>query len=770
MTNPSSQSGSALRLTRVSLLLASVAAVGVYASAAAAAADTSDTTVHEVTVTARHRLESLQSVPIAIAVVDGSQASAKNLNDIQDISSQVPSVDFRTSASNKDQTVFVRGIGTISTSPGVEPSVSMVIDGVVIARSGAATLDLLNLDHIEVLDGPQGTLFGKNASAGVINVVTKSPTSTPGGYIDASGFGGGEYHLNGSVSGPVVEGKLNALVAAFDSHFDGNVTNVYLHEKVNGYDNQGGRIKLVATPSSDVTVTLGADYTHSYETIPTGVFISTNRIAYPTGVNTNYPAFAALLASEGVTPSADNTTISSDLKSNAEDRNAGVSGQVDWQLPGGYQLTSISAYRTWNNVQHQDYDQTSQASYAYPGIVDTGHLQFAQTSEELRIASPKGHFIDYVAGLYYLDAVDHEIYERDVDQPNLAVAPFTQGSGINNGIGHYGATDVNYAAFGEANLNFTSALRGILGARAVDDQLSFYNNRVSTVPPAGTSVTGVAGSFAASGSESKVGYSGRAGLQYDVDSNVMAYVTYSRGYKGPVYNVYFNQGATATAPLAPETSNSYDAGVKGQFFDHKLQANLSVFREDFSNFQANSSILINGSVVTNLVNAGEVRTQGAEADFTARPIRGLSLVANLLYDEATVVNFPCPAGSPITCNINNGPLPFAPKEKVHLEADYRLPITNGAHVDFETDYNLQSATQYQLAQTAQSYEPAYGIWNAGIGATSEQNVTVRVLVKNILNQHYSSYVANGTEGNTGVVRWVPRDDSRYWGVEVHKDF
>jgi iron complex outermembrane receptor protein len=765
MTKPSSQSGSALRRTRVGLLLASVAVLGAYASAAVAA-DASDTTVKEVTVTARHRLESLQSVPIAIAVVDGNQAAAKNLNDIQDISSQVPSVDFRTSASNKDQTVFVRGIGTISTSPGVEPSVSTVIDGVVIARSGAATLDLLNLDHIEVLDGPQGTLFGKNASAGVINIVTKNPTATPGGYIDASGFSGGEYHLNGALSGPIIEGKLNGVVSAFDSHFDGNVNNVYLGEKVNGYANQGARLKLVATPSSDVTLTLGADYTHSYETIPTGVFAATNRIAYPTNINTANPTFATLLGSEGVVASANNTTISSDQKSTAEDRNAGVSGQIDWQLPGGYQLTSITAYRTWNNVQHQDYDQTSQASNGFPSVLDIGHLQFAQTSEELRIASPKGHFIDYVAGLYYLDAVDHEVYARYDDQPG--------GAGFNNGVNHYGATDANYAVFGEANVNFTPALRAIIGGRAVDDQLSFYSGRIATNL---ASVTGIAPTwppagqaFPATGSESKVGYSGRAGLQYDISSDVMAYATYSRGYKGPAYNVYFNQGATAgaTLPLNPETSNSYDLGVKGQFLDHKLQADLSLFREDFSNYQANSTILVGGTPVTNLVNAGEVRTQGVEADFTARPIRGLSLVANLLYDDAKVVNFPCPAGSPITCNINGGQLPFAPKEKLHLEGDYRVPLPGAAHLDLETDYNWQSSTQYQLAQTVQTIQPAYGIWNASIGATSEQQITVRVLVKNILNQHYSSYLANGNEA--GVVRWVPRDDSRYAGIEVRKDF
>jgi iron complex outermembrane receptor protein len=743
------------------------AALGCFgASATGAAAQSADTgasgQVGEVVVTARHRLESSQTVPISIAVVDGAQAAAKNLNDIQDISAQVPAVDFRTSASNKDQTVFVRGIGTISTSPGVEPSVSTVIDGVVIARAGAATVDLLNLDHIEVLEGPQGTLFGKNASAGVINIVTKSPTSKLSGYVDASGFSGGEYHLNGGLSGPMTD-TLKGLIAVFASGYDGNVENLYLHTKVNGYQNEGVRGKLVYSPFENLTFTAGADFTKSYETIPTGVFTTTNRIAYPTGINTNYPGFAALLAAEGVTPSGNNTNISSDDKSRAIDFNEGVSLQADWTFGGGYTLTSITAYRNWRNVQYQDYDQTSQASVAYPQIGDIGHLHFDQSSEELRIASPKGRFIDYVAGLYYLDASDNETYERDVNQPG--------GSGVNYGLGHYGSTDINYAVFGEANVNLLSNFRAIIGGRAVGDQLSFYNQRVATVPPAGTSVTGVAASFAANGSETKDGYSGRFGLQYDIGSHLMAYATYSRGYKGPAYNVYFNQGATATAPLAAETSNAYEVGFKGQFFERRLQADVSVFRTDFSNYQANSSILVNGAVVTNLVNAGAVRTQGVEASFVARPIRGLTLDLNGLYDDATVVNFPCPVGSPITCNINGGRLPFAPKWKTHVEGDYRMPIAATTDLDVETDYNWQSSTQYQLAQTAQTVQPSYGIWNASLGLIFDRyGLTARVLVKNIANTHYSSYLSNGTEGSTGVVRWVPRDNSRYAGVDVRKTF
>ena len=748
---------------RVRLVLMGAAAVTAIAGAASAqTAPDNGTTVGEVVVTARHREESLQRVPINISVVSGAQAAAKNLNDIQDLSAQIPSVDFRTGASNKDQTVFVRGIGTISTSPGVEPSVSTVVDGVVMARAGQATVDLTDLDHVEVLNGPQGTLFGKNASAGVINIVTKSPTNTPTGFVDAGYYQGDETRLAAGVSGPILGDQLKGLVSVFSGAYDGNVNNVYLHDKVNGYIDNGMRAKFVATPTNDLTLTLGADYTHSLETNPTGVWASTTRIAYPNNAVTNNPGQTALLKSEGVTPSADNKTIATDVKSTAEDKNGGVSLQADWKLGGGYTLTSITAYRDWRNVQFQDYDQMSMATAAYPAVEDIGHLHFDQTSEELRIASPKGGFIDYVAGLYYLDAVDNETYQRNVVEVGGATP------GFNRGLAHYGSTDQNYAAFGEANFNFTKDLRLILGVRGIGDDLSFYNDRVSTQPGA---IVGVQPNFSGAGSETKYGFAGRAGLQYDITSLITSYATYSHGYMGPAYNVFFNQIAAEKPPLNPETSDSYEIGMKGQFLERRVQADVSAFLTNFQNYQANSTFFVAGALVTNLVNAGSVRTEGVQADITARPIHGLTLDFNGIYDNAYVVSFPCPAGSAASCFINGEPMPFAPRWKTHSQAEYRWPLMDKLDLDLETDYNWQSATQYQLAETPQTIQAAYGIWNASLGLVSTADGwSARVVVKNIANTHYSSYLSGGDEGSTGIVRWVPRDDDTYWGVNLHKDF
>jgi iron complex outermembrane receptor protein len=234
------------------------------------------------------------------------------------------------------------------------------------------------------------------------------------------------------------------------------------------------------------------------------------------------------------------------------DRNGGVSLQLDWTIFGDYTVTSISAWRGWHNVQYQDFDMlprpTAPSAGGFAQGADTGRVDFHQTSQELRIASPKGKFIDYVAGLYYLNAVDTETYERDITQINAAGATV-----LNNGVAHYGTSEDNFAVFGEANVNFTPKLRAIVGFREIWDWLSYNHNRVSTSP---TAVPGVGVSIVnGPGSVSTNGYADRFGLQYDLAPAVTTYFTYSRGYKGPAYNVFFNMAAINTPPLAPETSN-----------------------------------------------------------------------------------------------------------------------------------------------------------------------------------------------------------------------
>ncbi|WP_198577476.1 TonB-dependent receptor [Caulobacter hibisci] len=632
------------------LRLALLAGAAVLASGTAALAETADTNVvDEVKVTARYREESVTKVPVAISVVSGDAVAAKNLNNLQDIASTIPTVDFRTGASNKDRTVFIRGVGTITTSPGVEPSVSTVIDGVVLSRPGQTTLDLVELERIEVLRGPQGTLFGKNASAGVINIVSKNPGAEPHAFAEAAWYEGDEYRLKAGVSGPLIDGKLGASLSVLKSGWDGNVKNVTTGDTVNGYDRFGGRAKIVATPNDDLTLSFGLDFSRSDEDPPTGVFASSDRVAYPTNVVTANPLLVAALAASGVTAGANNTKTNADIRSFVNDRNAGASIQADWKL-GDFTITSITGRRTWKNHQRQDFDQLAVATASIPTARDDGKVDFSQVSQELRITSPKGGLIDYVAGLYYLKADTDEVYRRDLTR-------IVSGAAVSDyGIARYGTTSENYALFGEGNINFTPKFRAILGARAIRDKLSYYHDRQATTAVA---LTGIRPNHTSASSLEKDGWSGRAGLQYDLAETVNVYATYSRGYKGPAYNTYFNMQAIDEISLKPETSDSYEAGIKGTALGGRFVGALAIFKTDYENYQANFTDVTGTppAIISRLINAGSVSSQGVEGDFTLRPAQGLKLGFSFAYTDATVEHFNCPTGAACPSPRSGRPIP-----------------------------------------------------------------------------------------------------------------
>ena len=753
---PSSQFAHSSRLKfqlKKSILLTS-ALFSVAASAAetnvainAASSDKDSDAAPVVTVTATRRSASLQSVPIAVSVLDGDELEQSNRTSIDRIVAEIPSVNFRQQGGNKDSTIFVRGIGTISTSPGVEPTVSTVIDGVVYARPGQATVDLLDIDHIEILRGPQGTLFGKNASSGVLSVTSRQPTSQTSGYVDASYYQGNEQRVRAGISGTLVPDVVKASLTALYGNYDGNVTNVASGEKVNGYDRQGVRVKLLITPNKDTDITLIADYLRS------------NSSPSFTAYKSYSPAFTQAISP--ATVAVDSRQINTDIPSDIRDINKGVSAQVDWRN-SGYTLTSITAVRKWDNTQHTTTSaignsaNVNRISASFPATRDIGTVTFDQVSQELRIASPKEQLIDYVAGLYYLHGKDSETYRRIVS---------TSAGGTDQGYAVYGVGSDSYSVFGESTINFSPTLRGIAGLRWTRDELSYNHQRTSTKA---TAFAGVQPGVQNSGDTSENGVSGRLGLQTDMTSDVVAYATYSRGYKGPAYNVFFNMLNRDTLALKPETSDSFELGLKSTAFDKRLTLNLAAFKTKYSNYQANFYDTVAGAVVTRLINAGDVSTQGIELDLTTRPIARLTLTGSLAYTDATIDQFNCPPAAAASCNLNGKTLPFSPHLKTYTRASYAIPLQNGLNTDVSVDYAWQSKVQYDLFQSPDAIQGSFGILNGSITLSSLNDGWRLALVgKNLMNK---SYATNLVANASYVTRAVPRDDERYFGLNLRKDF
>ncbi len=746
------------------------------ASAPAAKGEASDK-LDTITVTATKRSEPLQSVPIAITVLGGEQLEQSNLNTLGAITTQTPTVNFRTGASNKDTSLFIRGVGTITTSPGVEPTVSTVIDGVVTARPGQATLDLVDIDRVEVLRGPQGTLFGKNASAGVINIISKAPSSDTQRYIDLAYYQGKEKRLRAGASGELQPGTMNGSVSLLHGDYDGNVTNVFNGSKVNGYKRDGGRGRIDITPNKDLKISIIADYMKAKDNGPTGVVVGTTLTSYPLGIVTANPLYAAAILP--VVPSADNRSINSEMETRVSDTNSGLSAQIDWTA-GTHTWTFITAYRSWKNNQFQDQDRLSTVYRQFVQQADTGNLDFNQTTQEIRVASPKGQFFEYVAGVFYMNAKNDERYQRDVTRclgstaaalPSGLVPCTAATTTFDTGIANYGIRSKSASVFGESTFNFSSALRGIAGLRYTTDDLSYYHARTSTQTAA---IAGVQPATSSAGSTKENGVSGRVGPQFELSKDTMLYATGSRGYKGPAFNVFFNMlpfsGTVPrdSIPLKPETSNTYEVGLKTTALDNRLRFNVAAFDSKYKNYQANIQDLVVGTVITRLINAGDVSTKGAEVDFAAKLSKEFTVSGAAARIKARIDKFNCPIGASASCNVDGKPLPFSPDSRVNLRANYKTPIGSGLTLDVGGDYNWQSKVLFDITQAPDTYQSAYGIFNASIAVSdAAKGWRVAVLGKNLANKSYAAALATG---GAFIVRAVPRDDQRYFGINARLDF
>lgn len=741
-----------------------IALAALMASAAVPAfafAQADDGQVAEVVVTAQRRSESLQKVPVAVSVISGDQLEARQTFSTEQLVEQVPSLTFRKGTTNVNSSLNIRGIGTTSFSSGSEPAVSTVIDGVVFARSGQAFFDLFDVERVEVLRGPQGTLFGKNASAGVVSIITRKPSATPKSFVEASYFDGNEYRVRAGYSGPISDTLLFGVTGVY-GQYDGNAKNVFNGETVNGYERAGVRGKLEWTPTENLTVNLIADWTNAVDNASADV------IGYAT------PGDAIIGQEAPLVVGPTNRDINNDVDPVTKDSSWGYSGQIDYRL-GEYTLTSITAWRGWGNTEYRDGDYTAVQGkrVGTSSSRDTGLLDFNQFTQEVRLASPIGGVVDYVVGAYYYKTDQDNYFNRfnvGCTATTLAGGACAPGSSTyavtSNGTANFTTGLQNSAIFGQANLHFNDRLTGIVGLRQSRDEINFNFARVSAFA---TATAGVRPNFAATGSTTTRGTSGRLGLQYQINDDISAYVNYARGYKGPAINVFFNMQGFDTIPLQPETSDAYEIGLKTALFDRRLILNLAAFKTEYSGFQTTNFDTVAGTIVSRLVNAGEVSTKGLEADFTARPIANLTLSGGASYTDAKIEQFYCPPGSPASCSAVNGQPLGAPKGKWSLAADYRVETPS-----LPFDINLNTSFVHQDAGRPNANNPVigpalegYGLWDASVALVDrDDRYRVTFVVKNITDEFYTTARITSTY----IRQQVPRDSERYYGVTIRANF
>jgi iron complex outermembrane receptor protein len=735
--------------------------------------------VEEIIVTAQKVEENVQDVPIAVSVLTPDRLDQTGTISLETLNRIIPSVTFRRGTTAANSAILMRGVGTISFSIAAEPSVSTVFDGVVLSRPGQSLVDLADIERIEVLRGPQGTLFGKNASAGLINIVSKGGTDTLEAEARAEWFEGDEYRMRASVSGPLGDG-LSARLTGVYASYDGNITNIFggRREQVNGYERYGVR-GVVDYETDTARIRFIADWFRNDDDCCADI----------TAVSRGAAIDSELNLPGGAAQGEDQRFVNHNLVSQTLGRqwSATLSGEFD--ISETHTLSAVAGYRKWRNRELREGDFLPRPLVGTPQIHDDGQDETQQYSLEVRLASDQSKPFFYQVGAFAWHSDNTNAFTRRNIACSSSTTPATAGGAVPcnltdtvNTIFPFAtsASDVNstsYAVFGQATWQVSDLIALTGGLRYTRDELDYIHTRAPAVnaltglpatstalsgnPAGGTIVAGGNGTNTSEGATDNDNLSGRAILQITPSEDVMLYASYTRGYKGPAFNVFFNHTRpTNSVAIDEETSDAFEAGIKSQFLDNRVQANLAAFTVTYDGFQANNFVLLNGGIITNLTNAGKVRSQGFEADVTIAPVDGLTLRANAAYADAKVVEF---NPNPLTNapDARNGTrLPLAPEFTYMLGADYETGVGSDVKLYLSTDYRHTSSQFSDLGQ--QGPLEGYGLLNASIGISdAEDKYRLTFHVNNIFDESY--VLLNVSAGQR---LQIPRDADRFVGVSL----
>ncbi len=741
--------------------------------------------LEEIIVTAQKREQSVQDVPIAVSVLDAEKIASAHAVGFEGLQQLIPSVSFRKGNTNRNSAVVVRGIGTISFSTAAEPSVSTVVDGVVLGRSGQAFTDLYDLERLEVLRGPQGTLFGKNASAGVLNLTTKRPTEEFSGNVNLSVFEDDEIRIKGGIAGPISD-NARASLTVFKGDFDGYINNTFNGDTIQGYDRTGFRGMLEWDVSDNVEVLMIAeDYSAKDD-------CCADLSLLPSGRDPLSPANPNSLGVVNGVADLDlnQRSVDHDLTTQTLDDSSSFSVQVEAAL-NDYTLTSITAYRKWDNTEIREGDFTSTAgdsptpvdfSSTFFQLHDIGIQSWKQFSQELRIASAEDQALTWQAGLFYWKLESDRSFRRDAScQVHPVNAPILD---ANPGLTCL-STDIvaatavfdtefeNLSVFGEGSYAINDNVDVIFGLRYTDDEVSFNHRRVNNDPfgRRGVGVRGVGNNSDFTGSTDETDTSGKLGVTWDVSDTGLLYATYSQGYKGPAFNVFYNQARANTLPISSESSEQIELGYK--LTTGNLFTNVAIFSTDIEDLQANNIDTSLGTATTTLTNAGDISTQGIEVDFVWQPTENFQLSGGFASIDAEIDRFNCPVGVPASACTNRSGLdvPFSPDLKYTLSANYVMNLANDSNLIFDasfvhTDEQVAGLPSNTGTQAPQALLPEYDILNASVAwSLQDDKYRVTLIGKNLGDESYVT-----TFSGDGFRYQIPRDAERYFGISFNANF
>lgn len=703
--------------------------------------------LEEIVVTARKREESLQSTPISITAFSSSALEEANMIDLRDIGKYTPGMSFTSygMGSSEAGAIFLRGIGQSDHMVTTDPGVGLYIDGVYVGRNQGAALDLLDIERVEVLRGPQGTLFGKNTIGGAVNVVSRKPAGIPGGYVSLTA--GQDGRLNGSLSGELPLGDQAAIsLGLLSKQREGVGEQIFTGSETGDEDSVSGRAQLY-WHNQTVDFALAVDASRARQAaMPHSFYEQAGWLGVAPCYQRSGEGFAPCAAGTQADPfdsySLDDLDTGQDL--------FGVSATLEWDLFEGLVVKSITAYRDMEYLGSLEFDGAPQRIVYYR---ETGASD--QFSQEFQLSGSSDSGLDWIGGLYYFTEDGNN--DQENDQFGALDRRLTQ------------VETMSFAAFGQATMQLSRDLNITAGLRYTDESKDYdlvfrsldktgaqafdeSGQPVYVIPPTALDNTWDA-------------VSGTLNLSYTLAEGVMAYATYSRGFRSGGY------AARPSAPSSvgaydPEYVNMFEIGLKSLLLRDRLRFNAVVYRNDYEDYQAQVN-RVGNSFDTRVLNAAEAEIDGVELELTALLSSVFRVDATFAYTDAQITKVNLDPS--LEANFSAGhQLPYVSKYTFSISPQANLALANGASLLARLDYSYRDDFFGQIANSPFEREEGYGLINARFEYTNaREDWSIAVYGINLADEEYAR-VRNYFPGFLGFAIW--NTDRREVGVTVRYDF
>jgi iron complex outermembrane receptor protein len=701
--------------------------------------------LEEVIVTAQRRAENLQDVPIAVSALTSSMAEKLGVIDIQTLPQMVPGFTYNRQGAGAQP--FVRGVGNPSTTIGNEPSVALFVDDQYLPTSYAALFEFNNIDSVEVLKGPQGTLFGRNATGGVVHVHTRDPSYETTGDLNLEYGNYDTTRVQAYASTGISEKVAGNLAAFYMNQDEGWGTNVTRGDDQNWEESWGVRGKLLIEPDDSLSILLTA----AYSEIESDIGQSHEPVLGFYGRNNIRPEDVGAGIYDGLTPNDEYYSV--DFTS--------VIGKVTKDFAHS-RLVSITGYA--ESINYNDYDISASTNAFLVANYDQNSESWTQ---EFQLLSPEDSAVDWILGLYYL----HEVADyRAIYTGTAFPVPglFQTGDGTQ--------TTDSYSGFAQTTVEMVPRTNMTVGLRYTQDERKLSDAGGMLAITAGPTL-GTAGPFSDHAKFSSV--TGRLAIDYQFTDDVMTYFAYNRGFKSGVYATSsYNSSSTGPIdPVEPEELNAWSIGFKSTWMDNRLRLNAEAFYYDYTNIQVQNNLPTGGGAV--IVNGGEATIQGIEAEISYSPIDGLSLTAAFTaldseYDEFDLgpTFFPQPSNAPIAipqgcsavgvvayptapsplaqigCNLDGNDLLQAIPFASSLSAIYSFNTGIG-FFDLATSWSYTDDFYFEPDNLLWTKQKAVSVVNASIKWTApSERFDVRLWANNLTDEEYYAYIANSATSGT----------------------